>query len=371
MNQTPDWEPGTINQTKTLLGSHFIERTSAPLSHLHQRYWPAVPLTKGLPVELSQHLYLPPAARAAALTARRGDGFIYGKFLNESLGEIYAHLFSYRDGVATSKTDDELEISLLAAKIELEREFLDHWLGPVSVPDFTSQEEAANYLDELVQLNTGVDHPLFEFLRNDASQQQLQQFLRGEVIRNEVVDDEVAMLVVGLQGTQKAVAAANLWDECGRGRIENFHTFWLRRLINASDGGWAGFGQERGGNPWFAKITSNINNMLLTRPAYKQKAYGCFLIFESWVAPHFEALLKAMDRFSISDHDIRIYFAAHIAVDPRHAHELSDGIRYQLPKLSPAEIHDIVHGAHMAVAAGCRQYDLWLEFFMKSPGGAK
>jgi hypothetical protein len=72
--------------------------------------------------------------------------------------------------------------------------------------------------------------------------------------------------------------------------------------------------------------------------------------------------------FDMNNQDVRIYFDAHIAVDPPHSGELSDDIR---PELSALEIHDIVRGAHMAVVAGCRQYDLWLAFFMQSVEGTK
>jgi hypothetical protein len=106
--------------------------------------------------------------------------------------------------------------------------------------------------------------------------------------------------------------------------------------------------------------------MLLTRPAYKQMAYGCFMMFESWVEPHFRAILGAMDRIGIVDSDTRIYFSAHIAVDPRHSKELSDGLRMQYPALDNKHLNDVVRGAHLAIAAGTRQYDHWLHFFKKS-----
>jgi hypothetical protein len=110
-------------------------------------------------------------------------------------------------------------------------------------------------------------------------------------------------------------------------------------------------------------ITSNINNMLLTRPAYKQMAYGCFFVFESWVERHFRALLGAMNRLGINNKDQLVYFDAHVAVDPRHSRELSDGIRLQTPALDTRQITDLVRGAHLAIAAGCKQYDYWLEHF--------
>lgn len=348
-------------QATTLLGAKL--QTQGARARLQNHDWPPVHACTTLPEALRAFLALDVIARDALLADMRADADRHGAFVHMSLGEIYAYLFGYRDGVATDAADDALESALLGAKIRLEREFIDHWVGRVDAPVFDSVASAADHLDHLAATNPGVHHPLFHYIEHEAPRAQVEMFLRGEVIRNEVVDDEVALLAFGLQGTQKAVAVANLWDECGRGRLENFHTFWLRRFIGPEPDQWDAFMRLRGENPWFAKITSNTNNMLLTRPAYKQMAYGCFMMFESWVEPHFRAIMGAMDRLGDFDNDRRVYFAAHIAVDPRHSRELSDGLRMQCPALDTRRLNDVVHGAHLAVAAGTRQYDHWLRYF--------
>lgn len=348
-------------QATTLLGAKL--QSQGARARLQVHYWPPVSACTGLSHELQAYLALDPAARLDFLADLHGDPDAHGAFVHLSLGEIYAYLFGYRDGVATVAPDDALEAALLGAKIALEREFIDHWIGRIEAPVFEDVSSAADHLDHLAATNPGVHHPLFHYIEHEAPRAHVEMFLRGEVIRNEVVDDEVALLAFGLQGTQKAVAVANLWDECGRGRLENFHTFWLRRFIGQEAGQWDVFMTLREENPWFAKITSNTNNMLLTRPAYKQMAYGCFMMFESWVEPHFRAIMGAMDRLGDVDNDRRVYFAAHIAVDPRHSKELSDGLRMQTPVLDHKRLNDVVRGAHLAVAAGVRQYDHWLRFF--------
>lgn len=348
-------------QATTLLGAKL--QTQGTRARLQAHDWPPVRACDGLSRELQAYLALGEKARLDVLADLRADTDAHGAFVHLSLGEIYAYLFGYRDGVATAAPDDALEAALLGAKIGLEREFIDRWVGAIEAPVFEDASSAADHLDHLAATNPGVHHPLFRYLEHEAPRAQVEMFLRGEVIRNEVVDDEVALLAFGLQGTQKAVAVANLWDECGRGRLENFHTFWLRRFIGRDPDQWDAFMSLREDNPWFAKITSNTNNMLLTRPAYKQMAYGCFMMFESWVEPHFRAIMGAMDRLGITDPDQRVYFAAHIAVDPRHSKELSDGLRMQTPALDRKRLNDIVRGAHLAVAAGVRQYDHWLRFF--------
>lgn len=353
----------TEQQEHSMLSSGRFRSLAASTAHLYDHYWPPVPSFTALDPGLRQFLAASPQQCDTLLAELRGDPEMHGRFLHQHLSTIYSYLFSYRDGPCTETTDDALEIALLTGKIRLERELLDNWMTPDPMKDFPNQLEAADYLDELAETNHGVCHPLFDYLRDEAPKEQIERFVQCDVIRNEVVDDEVALLVVGLQGMQKAVAAANLWDECGRGKLENFHTFWLRQLLDASGThGWDDLARFRDDHPWFAKITSNTNAVLLTRPAHKFMAYGCFLIFESWVEPHFRRVLDGMSRVGILDDDIRIYFSAHVKIDPRHSQELSDGIRLQRPAMTPDEVRHVVHGAHLASSAGKRQFDRMLTY---------
>ncbi len=96
-------------------------------------------------------------------------------------------------------------------------------------------------------------------------------------------------------------------------------------------------------------------------------AYGCFLVFESWVEPHFVRILDGLSRVGILDDEIRIYFTAHVKIDPRHSRELSDGLRLQRPLLSSAQVADVVHGAHLASSTGKRQFDHMLGYLKSMP----
>lgn len=348
-------------QEPSSLVSYRRQPLTDEVARLYDHYWPPVPEFENFDQDLAEFIAASSEKQQAVLRSLRGDDEAHGSFLHRHLATIYAHSFGYRDGSFTSDTNDEAEKAQFAAKIILERELFDHWVNPAPHPELTDQFAAADYLDELAATNPGVGHPLFEYLRDEAPREQIERFLQCELIRNEVVDDEVALLVVGLQGMQKAVAAANLWDECGRGKLENFHTFWLRRLLNASNG-WESLYRYRESHPWFAKITSNTNAALLTRPARKLMAYGCFLVFESWVEPHFMRILDGMTRVGLLDNNLRIYFVAHVKIDPRHSRELSDGLRFQRPLLTPHQVSDVLYGAHLAASAGKRQFDRMLDY---------
>lgn len=333
------------------------------IDRLQDRYWPPVGSFAGLDRGLETFVALSVPEQKAFLAQSGAAGEAHGRTVHGYLSQVYAYLFGYRDGPCTARADDDLEAALMSAKIVLERELLDGCLGAAPVPAHVrSQADACAHLQQLVDANSGVRHELFDYVADAAPVAAVDTFLRCELVRNEVVDDEVAMLVVGLQGAMKAVAAGNLWDECGHGRLAGFHTFWLRQLLEATDG-WEALVEYRARDlPWFAGITSNLNAMLLSRPAYRFMAYGCFLAFESWVEPHFRRIIRGMERVGPAHPDARRYFSSHVRIDPLHTEALLDGIRRQRPELLPDEVTQVVRGAHLGVAAGTAQFDRMLPY---------
>jgi hypothetical protein len=307
------------------------------------------------------------------LVSLRGDEEKHACEVIYPLGSLYAHYFGYPDAPDLSDIA-EGESEVVRVKRILEDEMINVILG-LQRPDVPSielgQEATADYLKALSLDNPGVNHPFFDFIADNIMSEGMREFLWLEVIRNEVVDDEVAKLVPGLQHAMKQVIASNLWDECGNGKIDGFHTSWLVRLLSYGNQ-WPEFMAYRERRPWFSMLTSHSFNSLLTSPGRVCAAYGTFLINESWVAPHFEKILKAMDRLGIVDEDRRIYFDAHYTIDKLHRAEMVEGLRQQNPPLSRTQLYDVVIGAHQAIAAGKVMYDHLLGHFLaKVPANAK
>jgi len=327
-----------------------------------QRYdWPVVNQFEGLEEPLNAFLDLDLTAQRHLLSDIRKESVQHGRYIQECLGEIYPYIYGYPNSPCYITTNDELEIKLQQAKILLERELID-WLNLSPIPKGLTQVEAANYLSEVINDNTGVYHELFEFIASKASKAAITTFLHTETIRTEVVDDEVALMTVGLQGPLKESSAANLWDECGRGQLAEFHTYWLRMLLEQTNT-WEQFADYRKTDlPWFAEITSNSFNTLLTRPGYKLAAYGFFIIGESWVPPHFSKIIEGMRRVGLDHENNTIYFTSHVRVDPYHTKALLQGFAYQEPKLTQAEVDQVLLGAQIAIASGTAQYERMLPY---------
>jgi hypothetical protein len=335
---------------------------------LQRYYWPPCYRSGGIAADLRSFIRLTTAEQRAELTAKRRNPDLHDAFVNNALGVLYGYVYGYHDSPLYLRTDDELEARLLSAKLELEREFLEHFLRPKPALTGITLQDGCSYLRSFVAENAGVNHALFDFLRDHATAEMFKEFLRLEVLRNEVVDDEVAFMVVGLQGSMKQVATSNLWDECGNGRLDRFHTYWLRQLIESTKD-WDDIRIYRKESaPWFSRITSNSFNRLLTRPGYKYQAYGHFLITEGWVFPHFERIVAGLRRVGLGDADIQVYFTAHINIDPHHTEELLAGIENQRPVFESDEIAEVIRGAHAAAAAGVKMFDLIQRYLLAKHG---
>ncbi|ABM60517.1 iron-containing redox enzyme family protein [Verminephrobacter eiseniae] len=336
------------------------ESIAADNPRLQVHDWPPVAAFEQFTPEVNAFLALPAEQQRQRLLALRGDHDSHGALINSCLGVIYAYVYGYKDSPVYLRADVELETRLLGAKLILEEEMIHVWLPPYDLPRFTDQRALADFLDDFIvnpQLNVGVYHEFWEYIRDEASYEGMREFLRLVLCRTEIVDDECALLLVGLQGNLKKVMCSNLWDECGNGALPRFHTYWLRRLLERTND-WEGLPEYRRSNqkPWSSGVLSNMFNVLLTRPGYKLRAYGCFLITESWVEPHFVRILDGLKRVGLDHDDVSVYFQTHVKIDPQHTAELIEALRHQTPALQPVEIDEIMHGVGLALSGAISQY---------------
>lgn len=323
---------------------------------LQNYYWPVGTKFKEFNDTIKEMMNLDLAAQRDLLAESRKDREKHGAYINKGLTQIYDYLYGYECAPLYNTTDDDVEIKLLQIKILLERELMD-WLPLQDFPKGMKQMEAAKYINHLLETNSGWLHEIYQFIEERASKKAVLHFLLTETVRTEVVDDETALMLVGTQGALKQATVSNCWDECGRGVFEEFHTWWLRMMLEQTDS-WEYFENFRENEmPWFAMISSNAYNMCLTRPGYKYAAYGDFIVGESWVPPHFSRILKGMKRVGYDHPDATIYFEKHAKLDPHHTKQLLDGFAFQAPELTGTEVDNMVLGSHIMIAAATSQYE--------------
>lgn len=330
----------------------------------HEQYWPPVNAANEFSLTLNELL----ALNMGELTDKLQEiisATHNEELVNKYLAEIYSLYYGYKDAPRIDFWEKPETFSRIEfIKLTLEDFFINTLLkSRYELPEISCAAQVGDYLRFFVEHNYGVSHAFFDFVADEMSEQQMKEFLLLEVIRNEIVDDEVALMVPGLQYSMKQVVVSNLWDECGNGAIDNFHTNWLRRLLTAHDE-WSNILTYRAEQkPWVASISSNSFNAVLTTRFKCHRAYGHFMTTEAWVAPHFKKILQGMDRLGITDQNVRVYFDAHMRIDPHHAEEMIEGLLKNTPELAQVVLYDIIKGAHQAAMAGEMMYDKLLEYF--------
>ncbi len=335
--------------------------------YCNNKYWPPVETMANLPLEMEELMlenYDNIIPKLKSITNNKAE---YDKAIMDILGVIYSLFFNYKDSPNCLIEPKNIH-NVFKLKAILEDMMVNEIISP-TIPDdesiYESVDSCCEYLNDLANNNSGLNHSFFDYTKDKMDKPQWEEFLLMETIRNEVVDDEVAMMIPGLQHSMKQVMSSNLWDECGNGNIDKFHTTWLRRLLKSLNKE-----QEiiryRLNKPWFVSLTSNSLNSFLTSIGKVYQAYGHFLITEGWVAPHFSKMLVGMDRVGLTSNDVQIYFTAHKTIDPFHTAEMLSGIKQMQPKLSSQQLRGIVEGACQAISAGSLMYDKLNKHFNKN-----
>jgi hypothetical protein len=333
-----------------------IEFSAAPLQAMA---WPPVAAFQQFSPAFEAFVGQSHAEQQDTLLQLRADADALGELLHDGLSQANAYLYGYSDSCLHLARNRSLESALHAAKLALEDELLDHWLriDPLPAPAVENPAEWLDGLQERVSDNGSVSHPLFQHLALSATYAEMQAFLAYEVVRNEVVDDEVAWLTIGKQGATKASCALNHADECGiasnRAFATRAHTYWLRELVGQL--GEDSFARVRAQRPWHTSITSNVFNALATRPGLRFAALGHFIVTESWVQAHFECVLQGLKRLGLES--CKRYFWMHSHIDPEHTRELLEGIEVDLDRLSGRELSSVRAGAEIAIASAATAYD--------------
>src|SRR5688572_23798775 len=89
------------------------------------------------------------------------------------------------------------------------------------------------WFQALERSGPGQHDPLFPWLAQHASREQIRWFLRQEVAGEAGFDDLVALTQLRLPDRAKLELARNYWDEMGRGRERGMHGPMLGRLAES------------------------------------------------------------------------------------------------------------------------------------------
>lgn len=239
--------------------------------------------------------------------------------------------------------EEEHDMRLLeGALIEQIRKTVSPLLG--EVPE--DPDAFMEWFEALRDYGPGQGDPLFPWLGEQASADEMRWFLSQEVAGEAGFDDLVALTQIRLPAQVKLELARNYWDEMGRGNLKGMHGPMLARVAEAFD-----IRPAIDDIVWESHALANLMLGLAANRRYAYQSIGALGVIEM-TAPtrvcHVDAGLRRLG----VEPQIRQYFSIHAALDIRHSEAWNQEAIRPLVSENPELARPIAEGALMRLTAG-------------------
>jgi hypothetical protein len=231
------------------------------------------------------------------------------------------------------------EISVLVADI------------PSGVADFI------DWFEELRETGPGQGDPLFPWLAEVASRDEMLWFLTQEVAGEAGFDDLLAITQVKMPVTAKLEMARNYWDEMGRGKDTAMHGPLLERLAN-----YLKIDAQPEHVVAEAVALGNAMLALARSRRYCFQSIGALGVIEMTAPTRAGFVDAGLKRLGIPTKK-RIYFTLHAVLDVKHSECWNREVLRSLVAENPRCAHAIGEGAVLRLWHGARCFDRYRRHF--------
>ncbi len=204
--------------------------------------------------------------------------------------------------------------------------------------------------------------PVYDWLAEEATLEELREFVAIEGGPDSGFDDLVAICQVGLDGPAKLELATNYWDEMGRGDPAGVHTALHRRLSDALELE----PPARGQLPPAALERTLLCSMLATNRWLQPEMIGALGLIELQAGPRCRRVAQGLRRAGAPP-DALPFYDEHAVADPRHGKDWLDNVVAPLSE-DPVIAAGIVRGARWRSTVNQAFY-AWLTPQMLRPAG--
>ncbi len=220
------------------------------------------------------------------------------------------------------------------------------------------------WYEALKENGPGQNDPLFPWLAEHASAEEMRWFLHQEVAGEAGFDDLVALTQLRLDTRPKLELARNYWDEMGRGSEGGMHGPMLTRLADTLQ-----LSTLDVPIVWESLALGNIMLGLATNRRFAYQSLGALGVVEltaPWRAQHVDAGLK---RLGIAPH-ARHYFALHATLDVKHSIAWNAEVLHPIVASEPRAARAIAEGALLRLEAGRRCFERYRSELGTQPSAA-
>jgi hypothetical protein len=204
------------------------------------------------------------------------------------------------------------------------------------------------WFEMLRQTGPGQHDPLFPWLAEHATLDQLKWFLRQEVAGEAGFEDLVALTQLRMPEQAKLELARNYWDEMGRGHAGGMHGPMLARL--AEDLALAALPDPI---VWESTALGNLLAGFAANRCYAYQSIGALGVVELTAPGRAEQVNLGLKRVGVAP-GIRQYYALHATLDIKHSEAWNRDVLHPLVAANRELAPLIAEGALLRLEAGAR-----------------
>lgn len=209
------------------------------------------------------------------------------------------------------------------------------------------------WFEALKDIGPGQGDPLFRWLAEQATLEEMRWFLEQEAAGEAGFDDLVAMTQVKMPEQAKLELARNYWDEMGRGNPKGMHGKMLDDLVAALD-----LRPTIEGAVWPSLALSNIMTAFATTRRYAWHSLGALGVIELTAPGRAACVAQGLKRLGLRADD-RHYFDLHAVLDVRHSEAWNREAIAPLVAEDPSRARWIAEGALIRLRCGAACFEAY------------
>lgn len=261
---------------------------------------------------------------------------------------------------------DEAAIAFHALARKYEQDFLIQARAAVAswisdVPD--TADAFVAWFETLRDTGPGQNDPLFPWLADHASLEEMRWFLAQEVAGEAGFDDLVAMTQVKMPTRAKLEMARNYWDEMGRGDAKGMHGPMLEQLAAYFE-----ITPRIENTVTEALALGNMMMALATNRVFAFHSIGALGAIEMTAPGRAAHVSRGLDRLGVP-RKCSHYFALHAVLDVKHSAAWNAEVLAPLVRQDPRRARAIAEGAVLRLWCGQRCFDRYRRHFQHNAQG--
>jgi Iron-containing redox enzyme len=277
-----------------------------------------------------------------------------GGFLNDDVQQSLARWNRRRLDPALPTVDWELNLARDHQTLRLEGHFLEALRAEVDAEAAAAPADPERFLgwfEDLQRSGPGQRDPLFLWLAEAASLEEMRWFLTQEAAGEAGFDDLTAYAQVKLPARAKLELARNYWDEMGRGNPKGMHGPMLEYLVRSLR-----LAPSIETTVWESLALANAMTAMATTRRYAFHAIGALGAIELTAPGRSAATAAGLRRLGVSGKQ-RHYFDLHAVLDVKHSEAWNREAIGPLVAEDPRRARAIAEGALIRLRCGERCFE--------------